>query len=279
MRTALIYRFHKDVEVHARRVEILRHFNPGVPIHGLYGGSDYPQACHDLGNLFDSIYDHPSRDGFFKWMHAEYMLRDWFVAEGHKHAFDRLVDHEWDILHVAPVRDVYARVPAQAAAFGGLTPPLEAMLGGWWWLAQPAHKQAFANYCRYAAMTYGIGLQRYICQGVGSVLPRTFLEKLATEPLPIEALLGVHCEITLPGYAEFLGFEIVNHGLHPPWTGMFKSLYSGPMFHCNSDEPITLGLLHDDCRRSRGPRRTSYHPVPFAVTLEQVLALPRPDQA
>ena len=93
----------------------------------------------------------------------------------------------------------------------------------------------------------------------------------------MEVLKGVHCEITLPGYAQFFGFDIVDHGLHPPWTGRLKSFLTGPMFHCNGEAPLTLQLIREDARRSRGPRRTSYHPVPFPVSLEQVLALPEPD--
>ena len=277
MKTALVYRFHKDVEVHVRRLEILRHFNPGVPIHGLYGGESYPQACQDLGHLLDSMYVFPHGDSKFKWMHAEFMLRDWFFAEGHKHAFDRLIDHEWDLLHTAPVAQVYAGVPPEAVAFGGLKSPIQAMVEGWWWVAAAEPRSAFAHYCRYAAMAYGIGLQAFICQGVGSVLSRDFLEKFAAEPLPLNVLHGVHCEISLPGYAQFLGFNIVDHALHPPWTGSLKSFFTGPMFHCNGEMHVDLAALKENARRSRGPRRTSFHPVPAPISLAEVLALPAPE--
>ncbi len=52
----ILFRFHKDIEVAKERIKIIKHFNPNLPVHVLFGGKkeDYVLVQKE----FDGIVEH-----------------------------------------------------------------------------------------------------------------------------------------------------------------------------------------------------------------------------
>lgn len=92
----VLFKFHKEFEICKNRLEILRKFNPDIPIYGLYGGQrkDYKNAK----KLDIPISMIPSDDWYWKWRNGDLSLRWWYKQAGHKIDFDMLHVFEWDLI-------------------------------------------------------------------------------------------------------------------------------------------------------------------------------------
>src|SRR5437899_8867805 len=100
------------------RVALLRRFNPGVRVHGIFGGDPSYRSImfRLLGKQLlrlDSIYisQHPGR---WNWKNGDLALLDWFRDVGRRLPFDVLYLIEWDLVLAGPLDAVYAAVPPHA---------------------------------------------------------------------------------------------------------------------------------------------------------------------
>ena len=272
MKPAILYRFHKDVEPHKQRLRIIRHFHPGVPVHGLYGGQNFAEAEIHIAPLLDSIWCYPGDDANFKWMHAEHMIKLWFANLGHRYPFDVLYDHEWDLLFAAPLTEVYPPLNENLVGITGRM-LMANMVNVWGWTADPKRRPAYQRFCHYMSDRYGIGLQKYMGLWPGTAMGRKFIESFAEEPYPLEIIKDIHCEAVLSCFAEALGFEIVNTGLHPANSPHVPGHLTGPHFHCHASYPVDVRTMFVSMNRPKGKRHFAFHPAPAVITLEQLLAL------
>lgn len=100
MKLAALYWFYKNLAVTANHFELLRSFNPDLPIFGLYGGKRKPARRFRnrfktrLDDWFESGWTDPNR----KWIHGDLMLADWYQKRGHKFNWTHLAVVQWDML-------------------------------------------------------------------------------------------------------------------------------------------------------------------------------------
>ena len=114
----LLFQCHAHEERCRERLQILRYFNPALPIHFLYGGDakDAPKF-HALAGEFGAgfwEYSVKGRNGRWKWKHYDLVLREWYRQYGKNLDFTHLYSYEWDVLTAAPLHLIFPRLNTNA---------------------------------------------------------------------------------------------------------------------------------------------------------------------
>lgn len=185
-----VFRFHRDPLISRVRVGLLRRLNPGVGVHGIFGGGGGVReaACRATGRRLlglDTLYCSP-RDGHWNWKNGDLVLLDWYREHGHRLSFDVLHLVEWDLLLTEPLDRLYASVPPEAVGLTALT-PLSVIGGDWRWLAGRDEAREWRELLGYARTAFGYDGTPYGCLGVGPCFPRAFLHDYAAADPPTSA--------------------------------------------------------------------------------------------
>jgi Coenzyme PQQ synthesis protein D (PqqD) len=259
-RRIILFRFHDQFDGCRERLRILRHFNPDVPIYGLYGGPSegWDDARECVEDAVVHLHMWSAVDPTWKWMHAELAVKEWFRTYGHAIAFDLLYEYEYDMLMCAPLRELYPPLPANGLAFSAVR-TTESMANRWMWITHEAYRPGYLAFCDYLAERYGVASIDQVVLGPGPLLTRRFL----TEFCELEDCDLVHNELSYPAFAQALGFTLVDNRLY--------SEESERLFHCYGG---SIEWKHIEAELGSGPRR-AFHPVKYQVTLEQVLSAVR----
>lgn len=256
-RRIILYRFHDQFDVCRERLRLLRHFNPDLPIYGLYGGQreDWHDAIQSVKDAVDHLHMWSAADPHWKWLHPELAVKEWFRAYGDAVPFDLLYEYEYDMLVCAPLHELYPPLPANGLAFHAeaLT---ESVASQWQWTAHRAFRPSYLAFCDYLAERYGVDSIEQRVLGPGQLLTRRFL----TAFCQLEDCDLVHNEIAYPAFAQVLGFTLVDNRL---W-----SEESPQWFHCKGPS-VEWEAIESELRS--GTHR-AFHPVKYRVTLEQVIS-------
>jgi hypothetical protein len=252
-RRVAVLRFDRDPLVCRSRVRDLRALNPGVEIHGLYGGAlRLPAGGRAALARFiglDSVHA-SSHEGRWNWRHGDLALMEWHREVGRHLDFDVLHLVEWDLVCVAPLAEVWSRVPADAVGLTCLTPTAD-LQGRWTWLDSAESLAEWRNLLDHARARWGeVPEPTLACLGVGPCFPRAFLDAYAALP-PTEAC---HDELRLPLAAGCLGFAVVDTGFRSSWF----ATEDDPFFNVGR-EPVARSTLEHE--RTRPGGRRAFHPV------------------
>ncbi len=259
-RRVILFRFYNRFDACRERLRVLRHFNPDVPIYGLYGGppEDWDEARQSVEDIVVHLHTWSAVDPHWKWLHTDLSVKEWFRAYGHAIPFDLLYEYDYDMLVCAPLHEVYPPLPANGLAFTALR-RTESMANRWQWIAHPAFRPSYLAFCDHLAERYGVDSIEQVILGPGPLLTRRFLTAFSQ----LEDCDLVLNEISYPAFAQALGFTLVDN--------RFYSKESEQLFHCYGGsvewEDIEAEL--------RFGRRRAFHPVKYRVTLEQVLSAVR----
>lgn len=117
MSSIVLFRYDRDYPVCRQALKALRALNPGLAIHGLYGGDRPGDLPDDLTTLLDGNWTIPGDDHYHKWKDGDLCVRDWYAATGRHLAFDHLYLIEWDMLFLKPLAALYGPL-AQGANYG-----------------------------------------------------------------------------------------------------------------------------------------------------------------
>jgi hypothetical protein len=258
-RSALLM-FHTDWDVCRSRVRLLRAFNPGVPVHGLYGGDpeQYAAARDEVGPFLDSLSACDLEDGRWRWQHTDLVIRHWYQATGHAFAFDVLHVVQWDLLLFDSLTALYGHVPRGAVALTGIT-PLERIADTWHWTRVEPNRTESAELLRLARHSYAFRGVPKACLGPGVALPRAFLDRYAVVDVP---QLG-HDELRFPLFAELFGHALVDTGFYPQWFDPDAER----LFNANGTE-LPLAEVREELVRPGG--RRTFHPCRESFTDEVV---------
>ena len=256
-RRIILYRFHDQFDVCRERLRLLRHFNPDVPIYGLYGGrrEDWYDARQSVKDAVVHLHMWSAADPHWKWLHPELAVKEWFRAYGDALPFDLLYEYEYDMLVCAPLHELYPPLPANGLAFHAeaLT---ESVASQWQWTTHRRFRRNYLAFCDYLAKRYGVDSIEQRILGPGQLLTRKFL----TAFCQLEDCDLVHNEIAYPAFAQVLGFTLVDNRL---W-----SEESPQWFRCR-DGLVDWEAIESELRC--GTHR-AFHPVKYRVTLEQVIS-------
>ncbi len=250
MKRIALLQFHRDWDVCANRVRLLRSFSPDVDVYGLFGGEehDLEEARRVLGADLVNIYPLRGRDLRWKWQNTDLAVREWYRKFGHGIEFDVLHLMQWDLLLFDSLTNLYRHVPPDALGLTGLT-PVEGIASRWHWTLNEPHKTELAALAELVRERFDDREPFVACLGPGYCFPREFLRRYADLEVPE---LG-HDELRLPLFGRLLGFRIVDTGFYPKWFDPPGEKF----FNANGDE-IGDGQIRSELARADG--RRVFHP-------------------
>ncbi|MDX1998281.1 MAG: hypothetical protein SF066_11230 [Thermoanaerobaculia bacterium] len=264
----VLLRCHRDPALCRERLALLGALAPEAARHAVFGGAeqDLAEFRQGLGDAVVSCVGVPGRAQRWKWLHGDLVLLDWYRAHGRHLKFDRLIFWEWDLLALAPLAELYRRVPAGAVAVTGLA-PLDDVLPRWSWSRSAAWRRGWDDLRTQLQADHGFAGPYRASQGPGLCLPRAFLDRYAAAAPPAWA----HDEVRLPAYAAALGFPLVDTG----WMRAWHDPAEAALFNCDSQD-ITPEVIAEQLAQPRG--RRVFHPVrgsfPWREALDFLAARP-----
>lgn len=249
MRRMILFRFHDRFDTCRDRIALIRRLNPGIKIHGLYGGPEgredslsdtIPVYAPSLSNQFQS-----GRTSFM-WKHNDLGIRAWYALFGRDLEFDMLHVLEWDLLVLEPVDKAFAAVGDGEVGLTGLRPLADAPRDWRWTNTEPPVSE-WKGLLAFARGKFGYDQVPHACQGPGMCFPKAFLERYADAGSDVLQLC--HEELRLPLYAQVFGFKVVDTGITSDWTT--------PFFNCRK-VPIPRKTIETELAKRDGCR--VFHP-------------------
>lgn len=173
----ILFRFHENPEQARERIKMLRHFNPQLPIHVLFGGKKTSvETCKKhVEDLVESFWHFDqSATPHWKWLHGDLLHKAWYRDLGHKLDFDFLFSYEYDLLTLAPLVELYPNINENTIALAACEPFTEKIERSWGWTSEQLPRANFLKFCEYMNSTYGIKRQAKVCLGPGSLFSKIF---------------------------------------------------------------------------------------------------------
>ncbi len=216
MQLAILFWFYKEFDLCVERVGLLRRLNPDTPIYGLYGGPpEDAEAAAAVGAHLDDLHLFAEpRDAHWKWLNGDRLIAAWMRDRGATLPWDTVVLVQWDMLVLAPVRELFGGLQPGEAVFSGFRPLAE--VADWWGWAgrrdpeKAAMLQAFRDRLR---SDYGLEAPLWCCLFIVVCLPRGFLARYADAGPPEEGFL----EYKLPTLARLWGVPVCTDPAWQPW--------------------------------------------------------------
>jgi len=195
MKLAVLFQFHKDVEVCVNRLEILRFFNPDAAIYGLYGGEnaqaeDFRRA---LDGYLDDFFAFPDgHSGEWKWLNVDQMITEWHRVRGRRLPWDTVFVVAWDMVVVGKLEALFSDLKPGEILLSGLRPVRE--IERWWYHVNRLNVPARAAYLAFLERMrneHDFTGEPLACLLVIACYPRAFLDRYSTRADPE------------PGYMEY----------------------------------------------------------------------------
>jgi hypothetical protein len=241
-------------------VALLRDFNPGISVYGLFGGGSRAFRVGGKALLgLDGLYSSRENDAW-NWKHSDLALAAWYRNFGHALPFDVVHLIEWDLLLLEPLESLYASVPPGAVGLTALT-PISELEAEWTWLRREESRRNWEELLTQARSRWAYDATPYGSLGPGACFPRAFLEAYAALDPP----LLCNDELRLPLFAQILGFPIVDTRLRGPWHGEREH----PFFHFRNRE-IELSAIKAELSKPDGWR--AFHPVRVKVDYDALVS-------
>ena len=258
MKNIILFKFHKDPLVCKNKLDILRKYNPGLEIFGLYGGEvkKLDEMKKMLGSYLKDIYSIQDKTPEWKWKNGDLSVAEWYKKVGKNVEFDSLFVIEWDLLILEPLEKTYEHVSENSVALTGLR-PLKGLEGKWDWITEEPQAGEWRRLLAFVEDKYDYDKEPLASLGPGSLFPREFLERYSSENIPELA----HEELRLPLFAQVFGFSVVDTKFYKKWFDDEEQRY----FNCLEKE-IDEKLIVSEIKKSNG--RRVFHPFTkvFGIT-------------
>jgi hypothetical protein len=190
---------------------LLRYFNPGIEIYGLFGGEEkeFGKIREKLGDKFGHIYPITGKNSKWKWKNSDLALQLWYAEIGHRLAFDMLHVIEWDLIILKPLSELYSHIPEDGIGLSGLT-LLKKIEATWPWTSKEPYKTEWRDLLLFVKEKYKYDSEPYACIAGGACFPRKYLEQYSTMNIPELC----NDELRMPLFAQILGFKLYDTGLY-----------------------------------------------------------------
>jgi hypothetical protein len=208
MEPIILFRYHDCGDIVKGRVSLLRRLNPGVAIHGIFGGRTWNP---ETGRLFDTSYC-LKLDGFSAWKNLDLAVLEWYLNLGRELKYTHAYVVEWDLVFVRGLTSVMP-VPAPGESLlTGLTEVTE-IADRWFWTTERNRRSAiyWRVLKRFAQEGYSFTGPYHACLGPATVLSRQFFEAYERLALPP----WCHDELRLPLIHALGGLAVDDNGLYP----------------------------------------------------------------
>lgn len=245
----ILFRFHKNVDVCAQNIALLRAMNPGLPIHGLYGGFGGLQALpEDFAALFDTLYALPFEDPAYNWQHGDLCLRWWFKDFGHAQEFSHLYVAEWDMLYLHPLAQVYGDLQPDAN-YVSISNTYNGHIADKWPWIQGFYKwqvDGLLEQLTEQGMPVAIEELSFGAMG-GCVICRKFFERYVERPVYSYS----NDEVRLVLYSRAFGIPVLDNGFYSDKKSLINA----------SVEAEKNGYQIEDIRRILSAGGRIIHPI------------------
>lgn len=245
-RRLILFRFHRDPAVCHARIEQLRSLNPGVPIHGLYGG---PQAdARAMVRLpLDELFTVPLDDAYWKWRNGDLCVRWWYRELGRHARFDVAHVVEWDLLLLDPIERLFGHVTDGVAVTHPM-PTAQRRRDGWHWVSGNRGWE-WDKLHQLVEETIGPAVDPVAGLFPGVALSREFLDRFSAVEVPS------YCndETRVPLYAQAFGMPVHDTRIQR----------DDATFNCEGED-VDLGVL----RAAYAVGVRIFHPVREVIALD-----------
>lgn len=216
---AILFWFYKEVDICVNRLELILKHNPGVEIHGLYGGDkESEQFFKDkLSKYLTSFYMSPTTDANWKWIHGDLMILDWYDKFGRNFDFDSIVIVQWDMLIFDSINHQFDSLKKDEMYLSGLRDLDPYTEEHWEWTSpKDKYRSDYLNFLEYVKKTYSY-ITRPVpcCLFVLEVIPKIFFEKYLTV---VDKEIGM-LEYKIPVYAEIFNIKLISRENEAHWWG------------------------------------------------------------
>jgi len=232
------------------RIDLLKHFNPDMEIHGMFGGKkeEFETYKKELMGL-DSIYYLDIAEYDTKWRFSDYCILTWYKDFGHTLSFDVVHTIEYDLVILDSLEIIYPYAPGEKHIYLTGLAVLDEVKNTWDWFTDPVECPVDEENAFVKLMKSKYGLQNlYACLAPGATLTREYLEGYAKLNLPLIA----HDEVRYPAIAQILNIPMKDTNFDP--TTWEKD---DPLFNCNISE-VTVD---DALKAYKAGKRKVFHAV------------------
>jgi hypothetical protein len=229
VKLAILFWFYKEPDICKNRLELLRQYNPTIPIYGVYGGdlAAVDQYKLQLNQYLDDFYAFTEdKDSLWKWLQGDLMLAHWYRDRGKYLSWDTVVVVQWDMLVFGAIEQLFAMLKPDQILLSGLRPIAE-VEDDWMWVTPkiPANRNQYLQFLQYVDKTYNYQQDPLGCIFIVACLPRIFLEAYSKIEQPELGFL----EYRIPIYAQIFGTPFCeNHPFHAWWVD------GDPKFHAKN---------------------------------------------
>jgi len=225
MKLAFLLIFHKDIEVCRNRIRMLRKYNPGMPIYGIYGGDLKEEETYRraLAGLMDDYYSFDEdKDSDWKWVNFDLMIARWYAQRGKDLDFDSVVRVEWDQLVLSSIKEQFKNLKKGEILFSGMRPAKE-VEDWWYWVSKKERDapaaygyQTYTDFLNHIKEKYNYSDEPVFSQSFFCIYPRAFLEPFSKLEWPIPG----YGEYRMPMYAQVFGVPFcASHQVDTWWPG------------------------------------------------------------
>ncbi|MDR1223315.1 MAG: beta-1,6-N-acetylglucosaminyltransferase [Tannerella sp.] len=180
----ILFRFHKNPPVCLNRIELLKLYNPDIPIYGIYGGNEEDFRTFDelVNGHLAGVYRIKNRTGDWNWQNFDLALREWYRDCGKEIDFDTAYVVEWDLLLFVPLNEIYAGINKNELDITGLT-PLSSVENQWSWTTG-ALRDGYVRLMEFVQKTYACSKASFASLGPGLCFPKSFLAGYSAIDVP-----------------------------------------------------------------------------------------------
>lgn len=215
-RLAILFWCYKDVHLCVKRIQLLRLYNPGVPLYVLYSGRaiDSQLFATAMEGLADDFYSCSLRaHSAWRWLNGDLIVADWHRMRGRSLNWDTVVLVQWDMLVLGHVADVFRHLKRDEILLSGTRPIAE--VEDWWgWTKRDdaAHRTRYEQFLAEMKSRFAFSHEPLCCVFVVACLPRAFLD-----PYESEASDSGFLEYRVPIYAQALGIPFADASKFSVW--------------------------------------------------------------
>jgi hypothetical protein len=247
MKRIVLFRFHHQFDICRNHLQIIRMFNPGADIYGLYGGlgKNLSQAKRVP---VQHVWEIPFDDAYWKWVNGDLCIRWWFKEFGKSLKFDMLHVFEWDMVLLEAVETQFGHVKTGIALSG--IKRVSEILETSYWVGPLRGRGEWGQLLAFARNTFNYRSDPVVGIFGGACLSREFLERYAAT----EVQSWCNDEIRTALFAQAFNMSIADTNLR---SSHFDSNYS----ECISADAVYEKYLSGV---------TAFHPVREALDTRKI---------
>ena len=217
MKLAILLWFYKEPEICENRLKIIKKFNPGLKIFGLYGGdlNEVDKYKEKLGEYLDDFYIFEgNEDSYWKWINGDLLILDWYEKRGKELEWDSVAVIQWDLLIFDSLKNQFKGLEKDQIFLSGFRSLDKELENRWDWTKPGGEeRENYLNFLNYVKEKYKYSGNPSCCLFMFQVFPRIFFDKYLTVENREVGML----EYKIPMYAKIFGIPFYEKDIGVAW--------------------------------------------------------------